>query len=228
VWLVLGLVGGVLTATAWLISHGDSGVEAAATGAGDSERGQPVTSAPLDGDPAGGDSGRHVDGPAQLATAAPSQVDAQRPRAVMLPSGTTMPVDAAATGIDGELVIPSDIDRVGWWDGSSRLGDPFGSIVLAAHIDSFAQGLGRFVELLEMQPGDRVTVSTQGLTQEFRVVSAELVPKSTLSRTSSVYSIVGKTRLVLITCGGEYDANSGGYQDNMVVEAVPIGAVRPR
>ena len=59
-----------------------------------------------------------------------------------------MRIDASATAADGELAIPTDVDRAGWWDGSSRIGDPFGGIVVAAHIDSFDQGLGRFAELL--------------------------------------------------------------------------------
>jgi sortase (surface protein transpeptidase) len=140
----------------------------------------------------------------------------------------TVPIDAAATARDGELVMPLDINRAGWWDGSSMLGDPFGSIVIAAHVDSFTQGLGRFVELLSMRPGDRVTVSSAGLTQDFTVVSARLVPKSDLSTGSSIYSVRGAPRLVLITCGGTYDANAGGYQNNMVVQAVPTGAIHNR
>ena len=134
-----------------------------------------------------------------------------------------MAVDASATGADGELIIPTDINRAGWWDGSARLGDPFGSVVVAAHIDSFAQGLGRFVELLEMRPGDVVHVESTRLARDYRVVSARLLPKDSVDRTSTLYSPKGEPRLVLITCGGTYDAANGGYQDNMVVVAVPAG-----
>jgi hypothetical protein len=161
-------------------------------------------------------------GRANVAHPAPSQVDAQRPRAVTLPSGVTMAVDASATGADGELMIPTDIKRAGWWDGSSRLGDPFGSVVIAAHVDSFSQGLGRFVELLGIRAGDLVTVRSHGLEQRFRVVSAQLVPKATVNAGSAIYSASGPSRLVLITCGGSYQADSG-YADNMVVVAAPAG-----
>ena len=87
-------------------------------------------------------------GRANVAHAAPSQVLAGRPVALTLPSGTTMAIDATATGPDGALAIPADVNRAGWWDGGSRIGDPFGAVVVAAHVDSFTQGLGRFVELL--------------------------------------------------------------------------------
>ena len=42
------------------------------------------------------------------------------------------------------------VDRVGWWDGSAQVGDPYGSTVLAGHVDSREQGLGVFAALLEV------------------------------------------------------------------------------
>lgn len=161
--------------------------------------------------------------PARVGQAAPSQVDAERPQLLTLSSGTEMSVKVSATATTGELKIPTDINQAGWWDGGSRLGDPFGAIVIAAHVDSFTQGIGRFAELLSMQPGDAVRVDSRHLSQSFRVVSARLVPKTSVNATSSVYSAQGPARLVLITCGGAYDPALGGYQSNMVVIAVPRG-----
>jgi hypothetical protein len=159
-------------------------------------------------------------GRANIARAAPSQVDAGRPVALTLPSGTTMAIDESATGRDGALQIPADVKRAGWWDGSSRLGDPFGSIVVAAHVDSFTQGLGRIVELLGMNEGDVVEVRSRHLEQRFVVVSARLVPKAAVTARSSIYAPTGDSRLVLITCGGAYDPDTG-YAENMVVVAEP-------
>jgi LPXTG-site transpeptidase (sortase) family protein len=197
---------------------------------------QSRTAAPLrSGHDVGGDSHRGAvperptrSGPAQVAEPAPSQVDAERPQLLQLPSGTAMPIETAATNGAGELVLPTDINRAGWWDGSSRLGDPYGSVVLAAHIDSFAQGLGRFAELLDIRTGDSLVISSGRLTQEYRVVSAQLVAKSDLSVASPIYAPTGDPRLVLITCGGTYDASRGGYQDNLVVEAAPATALERR
>jgi hypothetical protein len=36
-----------------------------------------------------------------------------------------------------------------------------------------------------------------------------------------VFARTGAPRLRLITCGGEYDVDAGGYQQNLVVTAVP-------
>ena len=145
-----------------------------------------------------------------------------------LPSGAVMAVDAAGSDKRGVLLIPADIDRAGWWTGGSRLGDPYGSMVVAAHVDSFAQGLGPIVELLSARPGARITVSGRRLSQRFRIGSVRLVERASLGRLSKVFSPRGDLRLVLITCGGPYDAAHGGYRDNLVVVAAPDGPMRRR
>jgi Sortase domain len=157
--------------------------------------------------------------PAHQARPAASQVFAERPVAIVLPNGATMPVLPASTDPSGVLQVPSNIDRAGWWDGGSRVGDPFGAIVVAAHVDSFTQGLGAFAELLNMRPGDEVRLDSRHLRQSFRVVSAHLEPKSSLATDSRVFGADGQYRLVLLTCGGSYDPSHGGYQDNMVIIA---------
>ena len=161
--------------------------------------------------------------PAVVAQHAASQVTPQRPRHVTLPSGRVMPVDVVGTGSDGALEIPVDVRRAGWWDGGSRLGDPFGSVVLAAHVDSFTQGLGPAVELLSARVGERVRLTTAHLSQDYRITSVRLVPRFDLRRRREVFSALGARRLALITCGGSYDRARGGYQDNVVVLARPLG-----
>ena len=70
---------------------------------------------------------------------------------VRLPSGTSVDVDAVSTTSDGLLDVPDDIRTAGWWRGGSRIGDPFGSTLIAAHIDSRTQGLGPYAELLRVR-----------------------------------------------------------------------------
>jgi len=162
--------------------------------------------------------------PAAAARPAASQVRAERPLAVTLPSGRVLPVDPAGTLHDGALAVPRDIRRAGWWTGSSRLGDPFGSVVLAAHVDSFTQGVGPAAELLAARPGDRIRLAARHTVQWYRVTSVRMVPRADLRHESVVFSAAGDRRLVLITCGGRYDRSHGGYRDNVVVLARPAGA----
>jgi hypothetical protein len=157
--------------------------------------------------------------PAALGSRPVGQEPAERPTAVRLPSGRVLPVESIGSRPNGVLAVPSDIRRAGWWRGSSRLGDPFGSIVIAAHVDSFDQGVGPAAELISARPGDRILLRGSSRRERYRVTSVELVPRADLGRKSEVFSAAGARRLVLITCGGPYDASRGGYRDNVVVVA---------
>ena len=100
------------------------------------------------------------------------RADAGAPQAITLPDGRSMPVRVAPTTTNGVLDVPADIREAGWWNGGSRLGDPFGSTLIAAHVDSATQGLGPFVSLLRARPGDRVRLHSHHLQQVFVITLA--------------------------------------------------------
>jgi len=150
------------------------------------------------------------------------------PVRLVLPSGTPVPVTSVRTTANGVLDVPSDVEAAGWWPGGSRIGDPFGSTLIAAHVDSTAQGVGPFASLLSVARGDRVVLRSVGLEQVFRVRSLRLRPQGSIEPDSELYSPAGDRRLTLVTCAGPYDASRGGYQNLAVVVAVPSGPPRPR
>lgn len=164
--------------------------------------------------------------PAEAATPArraASVVIPEAPTAVRLPSGRSVPVLAVSTEPDGRLAVPDDIRLGGWWQGGSRIGDPFGSTLIAAHVDSKTQGLGPFAELLSVRADQRISVRTAHLRQEFTVRSLRLVGSRELRNESWVFSPGGERRLTLVTCAPPYDAARGGYQNLAVVTATPVG-----
>ena len=167
-------------------------------------------------------------GRAHVAEPAASQVSAERPLNLRLPSGSLLAVDIAPTDPRGTLVIPELVARAGWWPGGARLGDPFGAIVIAAHVDSFADGIGPIAELLDAKPGDVVRLGARNLSQAFAISSSTFVPRTSLADHAATLSFVGAHRLVLITCGGPYDRARGGYRDNLIVVAGPIGPLERR
>ena len=167
-------------------------------------------------------------GPAHQARRAASAVVPESPRVLMLPSGAVVPVDVSITDRSGRLTLPEDVDRAGWWNGGARLGDAFGAIVVAAHVDSFDEGVGPIAELLDAHAGDRVRLDSRTLSHAFVVSSTRLVPRASLPRLAPLLSFGGNHRLVLITCGGPYDPAYGGYRDNLVVVAEPREPVRRR
>jgi hypothetical protein len=153
---------------------------------------------------------------------------AEAPSQVRLPSGTTVGVLAVSTTPDGLLDVPDDIRTAGWWRGGARLGDPFGSTLIAAHIDSRTQGLGPYVELLRVERGDRIVLRSKHLVQHFAVTSLRLVPRKTLADATDLFAASGPRRLTMVTCAGPYDAARGGYQNLAVVVARPVGGPESR
>lgn len=124
--------------------------------------------------------------------------------------------------------MPDDVGTAGWWEGGSRLGDPFGSILLAAHVDSRVHGLGPFAELLSVPPGARVRLASSGIEQVFAVRSRRVVAQGALDDDAWLFDSSGVVRLVLVTCAPPYDASRGGYQNLAVVTALPLGPPEPR
>jgi len=159
--------------------------------------------------------------PMRQGTAAQSARVRFVPRRIELSSGDSAVVEPEQT-VNGVLQVPADIRRVGWWDGSSYAGDPFGSTVVAGHVDSRLQGLGFFAELLIMQVGDIITLRSGTHALTYRVVSATLVKKDALASESQALGQRGPHRLVLITCSGQWHPEVRSYDSNLVVVADPV------
>ena len=76
----------------------------------------------------------------------------------------------------------------------------------------------------QLTVGDTMTVRTaDGVKHRYRVVARELISKGRLPVTE-LFAVDGPPRLTIISCGGYYDEANGGYQDNVVVTAVPAKA----
>jgi hypothetical protein len=146
------------------------------------------------------------------------------PTSIRLPSGRLAPIQPAKVHSDGALDIPSNPDRVGWWTGGAQAGEPYGSIVLAGHVDTASFGLGVLSEMLRMQPGQNLKLAdgVHGLT--YRVQTVQTIPKVELAAGTALFSQDVKHRLVMITCGGPFDRRTHRYRDNVVIVAMPVGA----
>jgi LPXTG-site transpeptidase (sortase) family protein len=148
-------------------------------------------------------------------------VDRYAPAALILPRRARADVVPVAT-VDGELQVPQQVNRLGWWDGSSWLGDPYGATVVAGHVDSAREGLGFFAQLLRIRVGERVTVvGTKGQRQTYQVTSVRTIAQNALADDGQALDQTGDHRLVLITCAGPYTRGQG-YASNLVVTAKQI------
>ncbi|RMI01032.1 class F sortase [Cellulomonas triticagri] len=136
-----------------------------------------------------------------------------------------VPVDPVGVAPDGQMAIPPLAERAGWYRFGADPGDPQGTTVVAAHVDSVAsRGTGPFVRLAEVEPGDEVRVdSADGSVRTYVVDAVVQVPKSE-ARWPDVFTRDGPPRLALVTCGGVFDRDTRHYRDNVLVTAVLRGA----
>ncbi|GIG23650.1 hypothetical protein Cch01nite_43740 [Cellulomonas chitinilytica] len=134
-----------------------------------------------------------------------------------------MPVDAVGVQDDGQMQIPEDADRAGWYRFGPAPGDPAGTTVLAGHVDSRLSGVGQLARLREVGVGATLTVSTvDGKDHAYRVVDVQRVPKEA-APVDLWFDRTGPPRLVVVTCGGTFRRDTGHYADNVVVTAEPLG-----
>lgn len=150
-------------------------------------------------------------------------------RAVVPPVGVTIdrlgvsaPIDPVGVVDDGGVEIPEDVRRVGWYRFGADPGAGAGSTVIVGHRDGFDQGRGAFYAIGSLDIGDVVDVELAGgKVRSYEVASREVIDKEILP-TSEIFAESGPERLTLISCIGYFDRNDGGYQENVVVTAVPV------
>ena len=61
-----------------------------------------------------------------------------------------MPVDPVGVQDDGDMQIPEDANRAGWYRFGPAPADAQGATVLAAHVDSRLTGVGQFSRLRKL------------------------------------------------------------------------------
>lgn len=128
------------------------------------------------------------------------------------------PVDPAGVTRDGDLAVPEDPDRLGWWIGSALPGDRRGTVLIAGHVDTERDGKGALYRLESLPMGARIDVRAGDRTIAYEVTARRSYAKSRLPK--DLYRRDTPARLVLVTCGGAF--RDGAYDRNVVVYATPL------
>ncbi len=223
--LALGLMLAIGTPAAWVLTRPDAaaGVPVAQALAPSPETSAPVVDPgppPVDAGPAQPD--RLPTATARPAAPAPPVAAAPPVRLTVPARGIDAPLDPVGVEPAGEMTLPRDVDRVGWYRFGPAPGAAEGTVVLAGHVDDVEQGLGALAPLRRAEPGDEVVVETaDGAVTRWQVVSREVIDKPGVPF-GDLFARSGPPRLALITCGGPFDADSLSYRDNVVVIAVPV------
>ncbi len=153
------------------------------------------------------------------ATAAPTVP----PTRVEVPElGIDVSVAEEGVDADGALALSSDPSIASWYRWGPSPWSAAGATVIASHVDSLDYGIGQFARLASAPVGTTISVTAaDGRVAGFTVQQVELLSKTQIDW-NGVFDRTGTPRLVLVTCGGEFDYDTGHYLSNVIVTAVPI------
>jgi hypothetical protein len=158
-------------------------------------------------------------------TVASPVADIVSPNRIVIPKlKTAAPIVKVGTSPDGELVVPLDPKKVGWWRYGAKPGATKGTAILAGHIN-YAGVTGAMAHIGKLNPGDEVDVyGTQNADRQhevkFTVTGVRTYHKTRLPY-KQIFDQSSVGRIAIVTCGGPFDASTGNYLDNIVVFAVP-------
>lgn len=142
---------------------------------------------------------------------------------VLMPSlGIDMKVEPHGLDADKLMSLPVSPFRAGWYKYSPGPASDEGATVIAAHVDSLAEGVGPFAQLRRAEVGAEVSVvDAAGERHDYRVVSVERISKAEVPL-NRVFRKDGAPVVVLVTCGGEFDRQADSYKDNYIVTAEKV------
>ena len=147
------------------------------------------------------------------------------PQSLRIP-GVGVQMTVAATGVqaDGQMELPDDPNVIGWYKFGASPGDKRGSAVLGGHVDSIEQGVGPLARLASAEVGERVVVlDAAGKPVRYEITSVQRITKAALP-VDVLFRPEGPHQLAVVTCGGRYLPDTGGYEDNIVVLARPVSS----
>ncbi len=135
---------------------------------------------------------------------------------------TDMPVEPKGLDNRSQMALPVSPFVAGWYEFASAPASDAGSTVIASHVDALGEGLGPFSQLRNVSVGTEVSIrDSAGVTHVYRVTGVERIDKNVVPW-NDYFSNAGAPRLVLVTCGGEYDPAVGSYDDNYIVTAEKV------
>jgi hypothetical protein len=152
-------------------------------------------------------------------------LDRSAPTRVDIPAvGVHAPLTALGLDRRGDFEVPPTHrpHEAGWFEPGPSPGE-FGPAVLMGHVDTERSGPAVFYPLRELDAGDAVEVTREdGVVVAYTVTAVESYAKRRLPY-EDVFGVAPVPALRLITCGGEFDRESGGYTENLVVFAEYAG-----
>jgi hypothetical protein len=133
-------------------------------------------------------------------------------------AGIAAPVEQLEI-VDGIMQDPTGPWVVSWYKETGRLGVPDANICVAGHVDYWNVGPAVFYNVRNLVEGDAVDMAGEdGKVYRYEVQWVELYD----AENAPIQDIVGSTgeqSLTMITCGGEFNYQTGHYVSRTVARA---------
>jgi hypothetical protein len=156
------------------------------------------------------------------------------------PNGVHTRVTSNPLNGDGTLYVPSNPQTVSWANEDAQAGASHGTTILTSHINYVINGrlvIGALSDLAwyaQHAIGKHISLRLKdGRVLHYRIVAGREYSKDQLANNpdlrrelydqSKVYGPPGHPsgRLLLVSCGGAFDAYTGEYQDNVFLYLLP-------
>ncbi len=147
------------------------------------------------------------------------------PLSVSIPSIGITSVKVTPEGDpNGVLGVPPIQDGWGWWFGGGLPGAGHGAILLDGHVDWAGYGNGPARQIWNVVPGTIAIVhGPSGEQQSYVAVSLQSYLKTALPAIAGqIFSVSGPERLVIVTCGGSFNFQTGSWNSNVIATFVPV------
>ena len=163
--------------------------------------------------------------PALRAAVAALTAPAAPPTRLVIPKlGVDALVESVGIAADGSMAVPSQPDRVAWYQLGVKPGDA-GDALFDGHFDWWT-GPAVFWHLGNLRRGDQVNVvRADGSQLSFTVDSTTTFPWN--ARTDGLVTTVGPPSISLVTCSGTWDRQRQTYLNRLVVHAT-LAATGPQ
>ncbi len=161
--------------------------------------------------------------PVRAPSLAPSPTESEAIDSELSPVSLTIPAIKVAAGVtrlglntDKTVEVPEDPDDAGWYSKGPRPGEN-GSAVILGHLDS-KSGPAVFHRLKNLDPGNQIAVKLSDDTvAHYQVARVAQYANKDFPAKKVYAGSPDRPALNLVTCGGKYDREAGGYQSNVVV-----------
>lgn len=117
----------------------------------------------------------------------------------------------------GAIAVPDNIYETGWYDGSSKPGQP-GAMFVYGHVSSWTAN-GVFYNLKKLVTGNQITVTRgDNTTYTYQVVSSKVYPYNNVDMNQVLAPIdPGVAGLNLMTCTGQVITGTSEFNERLVV-----------